>query len=120
MSLDVRVEDLARQTAGYTGADLAALCREAALAALEETLDAMAIEPRHFDVALTRVPPSAPSPPALLTMYARFQRGAGTAGEGSPYSATTPGQSALGRTTSEPVDAKTGGFSETGGFVTGL
>ncbi|GAQ81059.1 Nuclear AAA ATPase [Klebsormidium nitens] len=69
----VRVEDLAERTEKYTGADIAAVCREAALAALEEDLSATSVKPRHFDAALKTVGPSIS--PHDETFYASFQRG---------------------------------------------
>ena len=71
---DVNLGDLARRTYGFVGADLAALCREAALEAVRrimpkinlaeqviptEILDALSVELRDFDNALKRVQPSA-------------------------------------------------------------
>ena len=71
---DVNLDDLARRTYGFVGADLAALTREAALEAVrrimpklnlaEETipteiLDALSVELHDFDNALKRVQPSA-------------------------------------------------------------
>jgi len=71
---EVDLDELARQTYGFVGADLAALTREAALEAVrrimprlnlsEETipteiLDALSVEPRDFTNALKRVQPSA-------------------------------------------------------------
>ena len=74
LAQDVSLDDLARRTYGFVGADLAALTREAALEAVrrimpklnlaEETipteiLDALSVELRDFDNALKRVQPSA-------------------------------------------------------------
>jgi transitional endoplasmic reticulum ATPase len=71
---DVNLDDLARRTYGFVGADIAALCREAALEAVRrimprlnlseqviptEILDALSVELRDFDNALKRVQPSA-------------------------------------------------------------
>jgi transitional endoplasmic reticulum ATPase len=71
---DVDLNDLARRTYGFVGADLAALCREAALEAVRrimprinladttiptEILDALTVELRDFENALKRVQPSA-------------------------------------------------------------
>ena len=42
------------------GADLAAVCREAALSALEEDVGSERVSARHFDAALARVPASPP------------------------------------------------------------
>src|SRR5690348_10736526 len=71
---DVNLDELARRTYGFVGADLAALCREAALEAVRrimpkinlaeqviptEILDSLSVELRDFDNALKRVQPSA-------------------------------------------------------------
>jgi transitional endoplasmic reticulum ATPase len=71
---DVNLDDLARRTYGFVGADLAALTREAALEAVRrimpklnlgeevipnEVLDELSVELRDFDNALKRVQPSA-------------------------------------------------------------
>ena len=71
---DVNLDDLSRRTYGFVGADLAALCREAALEAVRrimprinlaeqviptEILDQLSVELRDFDNALKRVQPSA-------------------------------------------------------------
>jgi transitional endoplasmic reticulum ATPase len=71
---DVNLDELSRRTYGFVGADLAALCREAALEAVRrimprinlseqviptEILDALSVELRDFDNALKRVQPSA-------------------------------------------------------------
>ncbi|WP_460173327.1 CDC48 family AAA ATPase [Vulcanisaeta sp. JCM 14467] len=57
------LRDLARRTEGYTGADLAALVREAAMLALRETIrsnssQAKPVGVEHFEEALKVVPPS--------------------------------------------------------------
>ena len=71
---DVNLDELARRTYGFVGADLAALTREAALEAVRrimprldlredtiptEALDALSVEAKDFDNALKRVQPSA-------------------------------------------------------------
>ncbi|MFL6760005.1 CDC48 family AAA ATPase [Sphingomonas sp.] len=71
---DVDLDDLARRTFGFVGADIAALTREAALEAVRrimpklnladaaiptEILDALSVEDRDFENALKRVQPSA-------------------------------------------------------------
>jgi len=45
------VQALAERSEGFTGADLAALVREAALAALTESLQATAVNQDHFSKA---------------------------------------------------------------------
>ena len=74
LAQDVNLDDLARRTYGFVGADIAALAREAALEAVrrimpklnlaEETipteiLDALTVELKDFENALKRVQPSA-------------------------------------------------------------
>ncbi|KAL6144654.1 hypothetical protein ACLB2K_055345 [Fragaria x ananassa] len=56
--------DLARQTGGYTGADIRLICREAGLAAIEESLcrkeslDALEIKIQHLETAIRQVKPT--------------------------------------------------------------
>jgi transitional endoplasmic reticulum ATPase len=74
LAQDVNLDDLARRTYGFVGADLAALCREAALESVRrimpkinlseetiptEVLDSLTVELRDFENALKRVQPSA-------------------------------------------------------------
>ncbi|RLF98379.1 MAG: AAA family ATPase, partial [Thaumarchaeota archaeon] len=54
----VNLEELARKTEGYTGADIEAVCREAAMLALREKLEARPIEMKYFLKALEIIPPS--------------------------------------------------------------
>jgi transitional endoplasmic reticulum ATPase len=55
---DVDLNQLAALTEGYSGADLEAVCREAALSAARENMDADRVEWRHFMQALQKVAPS--------------------------------------------------------------
>jgi transitional endoplasmic reticulum ATPase len=74
LAADVNLDDLARRTYGFVGADIASLTREAALEAVRrimpkldlaeatiptEILDALTVELRDFENALKRVQPSA-------------------------------------------------------------
>jgi SpoVK/Ycf46/Vps4 family AAA+-type ATPase len=74
---DVSVEALGLAHAGYTGADIAAVCREAALAAIEERADAAEVAARHFAIASGRVKPSPPPSEATRAAYAAFERAGG-------------------------------------------
>jgi transitional endoplasmic reticulum ATPase len=49
---------LARDTADYSGADLASLCREAGLFCLRENLENTEIKAPHFIAAKQKIPPS--------------------------------------------------------------
>ncbi|MEB3806202.1 MAG: AAA family ATPase, partial [Desulfurococcales archaeon] len=58
LAVDVDLMEIARRTEGYTGADLAALVREAAMLALRENLSAEYVAMRHLEEALLKVKPS--------------------------------------------------------------
>jgi len=55
---DVDLEEIAEQTDGYSGADLAALVREAAMNALREDLNISKVNMRHFRAAMNTIGPS--------------------------------------------------------------
>ena len=50
--------DIAKKTEGYTGADIEALAREAAMLALRESVDAKLVTKNHFEEALKKIKPS--------------------------------------------------------------
>ncbi|KAF7394869.1 hypothetical protein HZH66_008043 [Vespula vulgaris] len=58
---DVNILDLVEITEGYSGAEIQAICHEAAMNALEESLDAAIITKDHFKVALSIVTPRTPN-----------------------------------------------------------
>jgi transitional endoplasmic reticulum ATPase len=58
LSRDIDIEDLARKGQGYSGADIEAICREAAMTALREDIDSTEVSRRDFDIAFDRVGPS--------------------------------------------------------------
>ncbi|MDK2383859.1 MAG: AAA family ATPase, partial [Candidatus Korarchaeota archaeon] len=58
LSDDVDLWKIALATERFSGADLAALVREAAMAALREDINVERVEMRHFEQALTKVKPS--------------------------------------------------------------
>jgi len=55
---DVDLADLARRTAGYSGADLEALCREAALNALRRDINSKEVTLEDFTRAMREIVPS--------------------------------------------------------------
>jgi transitional endoplasmic reticulum ATPase len=55
---DVSLDELARKAQGYSGADIEAICREAAMNALREDIDATEVSRRDFDAAMERIGPS--------------------------------------------------------------
>ncbi|XP_026186680.1 ATPase family protein 2 homolog isoform X1 [Mastacembelus armatus] len=69
---NVSLEDLVTQTSKYSGAEITAVCREAALLALQEDIKAQHIEARHFESALNTVKPRIPD--SLIQSYISYQR----------------------------------------------
>ncbi len=55
---DVDLKEIARRTEGYTGSDLKALVREAALSALREDMNASVVKMEHFIEAMNKIKPS--------------------------------------------------------------
>ena len=55
---DIDLEEVAEMTEGYTGADLAALVREAAMITLREDINSRVVSRRHFEEAMKNVRPS--------------------------------------------------------------
>jgi transitional endoplasmic reticulum ATPase len=55
---DVDLQTLAEKTQGYVGADIESVCREAAILALREDINAKLVLTAHFEKALKQVPPS--------------------------------------------------------------
>jgi transitional endoplasmic reticulum ATPase len=56
---DVKIEMLAKKTEGYVGADIEAVCREAAMLALRKDMKARELTTKDFEEALKVVRPSA-------------------------------------------------------------
>ena len=54
---DVDIKKLAKSTEGYVGADIEAVCREAAMLALREDLEASEIPNKYFKEAIEKVKP---------------------------------------------------------------
>ena len=52
---DVSIEELARETENFSGADIEAFCREAAMIALRENRNAKKVTKKHFEKAMERV-----------------------------------------------------------------
>jgi transitional endoplasmic reticulum ATPase len=48
----VSLDDLAEKTVGYSGADIDALCREAAMTALRDDISAKEVRKTHFERAM--------------------------------------------------------------------
>ncbi|XP_034628061.1 ATPase family protein 2 homolog isoform X2 [Trachemys scripta elegans] len=72
---EVCLEELVLQTQKYSGAEITAVCREAALLALQEDIQAKCIMGRHFQHALSIVTPRIPE--SLRQFYEDYQRQSG-------------------------------------------
>ncbi|KAL3534715.1 hypothetical protein ACH5RR_003176 [Cinchona calisaya] len=57
-SSDVSTKELALLTEGYTGADISLICREAAIAAIEENFHATEVTMQHLKAGIMQVQPS--------------------------------------------------------------
>ena len=57
LAKDVDLKKLAKQTDGYVGADIESVCREAAMLALRENLEASEIPNKYFKEAIDKVKP---------------------------------------------------------------
>ncbi|XP_057738710.1 calmodulin-interacting protein 111 isoform X2 [Arachis stenosperma] len=69
---DVSIKELAHLTDGCTGADISLICREAAVAAIEENLGASVISMKHLKKAINQVQPSEVQ--SYQKLSAKFQR----------------------------------------------
>ncbi|MBP2030118.1 transitional endoplasmic reticulum ATPase [Methanohalophilus levihalophilus] len=58
LDTDVNISDLAGMTDGYVGADIEAVCREAAMLALRENFENEKVSFRHFTQAFEKVKPT--------------------------------------------------------------
>ena len=71
LAKDIRLSDFAKKTLGYTGADLEAVAREAAMVALRESKDTKQVKNKHFTEALKKIAPSVSKP--LLEVYKKME-----------------------------------------------
>jgi len=58
LSKDVDLQEIAQKAKGYSGADVEALCREAAMNVLRENIDAKEVTRKDFDKAMETIKPS--------------------------------------------------------------
>uniref|UniRef100_A0A8C3X7M4 ATPase family gene 2 protein homolog A n=1 Tax=Catagonus wagneri TaxID=51154 RepID=A0A8C3X7M4_9CETA len=75
ISKEVDMNELILRTDTYSGAEIIAVCREAALLALEEDIQANCIMKRHFTQALSTVTPRLPE--SLRRFYEDYQEKSG-------------------------------------------
>ena len=60
LAKDVKLDKLAERTEGYVGADIEAVCREAAMLALRENKDSKEVKKKNFEEALLKIRMSVP------------------------------------------------------------
>ncbi|XP_066488539.1 ATPase family gene 2 protein homolog A isoform X2 [Tiliqua scincoides] len=75
VSDEVDLDELVQRTQKYSGAEITAVCREAALLALQENIQANCIMGRHFQQALAIVTPRIPD--SLQQFYEDYQKSSG-------------------------------------------
>ena len=71
LAKNVNISKIAEQTAGYTGADLEALARKAAMFALRESHDAKEVKKKHFESAISKIKPSVTK--STLEVYKKME-----------------------------------------------
>ena len=69
LAKDVKLKKLAKNTEGYVGADIEAVCREAAMLALRENIEASEVSAKFFDEAMDKVKPKSVSDEEELIQY---------------------------------------------------
>ncbi|KAF5275487.1 hypothetical protein FQA39_LY18642 [Lamprigera yunnana] len=67
---DVEIDELVESTEGYSGAEVNAICHEAAMKALEENIHSKEVKMCHFLKALQIVSPRTPT--SLLNIYTEY------------------------------------------------
>lgn len=68
---DVKTDELVERTLGYSGAEIEAVCKEAALKALEDSFEVSQIEMKYFSKALELVKPRTSQ--ELLQLYSDYE-----------------------------------------------
>ncbi|MGE0792583.1 MAG: CDC48 family AAA ATPase [Candidatus Woesearchaeota archaeon] len=79
LAKDVKLSELVSRTEGYVGADIEAVCREAAMLELRKKIDAKHVSMESFEEALKKVNPSATKEiqDAYEEIQAKFSQAAG-------------------------------------------
>jgi len=72
---DVDIDQLAVQTEGCSGAEVVALCQEAAMKAMEESLEIACVSKRHFDLAIAGM--TRRITPEMIRFYDEFRTRSG-------------------------------------------
>jgi transitional endoplasmic reticulum ATPase len=70
LAKDVKIDEMVQKTEGYVGADIEAVCREAAMLALRDDKTVREVKMKYFTEALKKIKPSASKD--IEAMYAQF------------------------------------------------
>lgn len=76
LAKDVDIKELASQTNGYSGADIEALCREAAMLAIRDDIKAKTVKNQHFEKAMESVRASITSD--IIKFYGKLSEDLGS------------------------------------------
>jgi len=71
LAKDINLKEIAKETAGYTGADLESVTREAAYFALRENINAVQVTKKNFEEAMKKVKPSVTK--STIDLYKRIE-----------------------------------------------
>ncbi len=71
LAKNIKISEIAKQTEGYTGADIEALAREAAMLSLRENKEAKEVKKKHFEEALEKIKPSISKP--TIEVYKKIE-----------------------------------------------
>ena len=71
LAKEINLNEFAKETNGYTGADLEAVVREAAYFALREDMNSKQVKKKHFEEALKKVKPSVNK--STLDLYKKIE-----------------------------------------------
>ena len=71
LTKNVKIKEIAKKTVGYTGADIEALVREAAMLSLRESIDSKEVNKKHFEEALSKIKPSVNKP--TIEIYKKIE-----------------------------------------------
>lgn len=70
ISDDIKIDLLVEQTDGYSGAEIQAICQEAAFYALEDDINVQRIPNKYFVKAIRNIKPR--TSPELLKLYDEY------------------------------------------------
>jgi transitional endoplasmic reticulum ATPase len=70
LAKDINLKEWAKKTEGFSGAEIEALCREAAMNAMREKIEAKEVKNKHFEEAFKKITPSITK--EVISHYQKF------------------------------------------------